>query len=227
MKNFFKSITAVEYCLWAGGIAAIVLSFFLCGNTDYLNLGGSILGCTTLIFLAKGNVAGQILSLLFSAYYAYVSFTMKYYGEMLICLCMTTPIALAAIVSWILHPFGEKRTEVEVARPKLGAYLTIFVLSLPATICFYFILRTLGTNDLVWSTISVLTSFIAVSLSLLRSPYYAAAYAANDVVLIILWSLAAAKDSEYIALIVCFAVFLFEDLYGLINWLKMRKNQSK
>ena len=227
VKEFFKSVTPVEYCLWGGGILAILLSFFLCGNTDYLNLVGSLWGCTTLILLAKGNVVGAFMSILFSAYYGYVSFTMHYYGEMLTYLCMTAPLSVIAVVSWLKHPFEGKRSEVEIASPKLSRYLAVLVLSLPVTVAFYFILHALGTNNLVWSTVSVLTSFIAVSFSYLRSPWYAAAYAANDVVLIVLWSLAAAENSEYIALAVCFSVFFFEDMYGFLNWLRMRKKQSK
>ncbi len=226
LKEFFKTITVFEYCLWGGGILAIVLSFFLCGNSDYLNLAGSIWGCTTLIFLAKGNVAGQIMSLIFSAYYGYVSFKTGYYGEMITYLGMTAPIALAATIGWLRHPFRGNRAEVEIARPKLLYYVIVLVLSLPVSTAFYFILRALGTANLAWSTVSVLTSFIAVSLSLLRSPYYAAAYAANDIVLIVLWSIATAHNNEYIALVVCFAVFLAEDLYGLVNWLRMRKKQQ-
>ena len=227
MKEFFRSITAFEYCLWGGGILAIVLSFFLCHNTDYLNLAGSIWGCSCLILLAKGNVVGQIMSVIFSAYYGYVSFTTKYYGEMITYIGMTAPIAIAAVVSWFRHPFQGKKTEVEVATPSLKKYLIVFCLSVPVTIAFFFILHALGTANVAWSAVSVLTSFVAVSLSLLRSPYYAAAYACNDIVLIILWSLAAAADREYISLVVCFAVFLAEDCYGLINWLKLRKRQKK
>ncbi len=227
MKEFFKSVTPFEYCLWGGGILAIVLSFFLCHNSDYLNLAGSIWGCSCLILLAKGNVVGQIMSVIFSAYYGYVSFTTKYYGEMITYVGMTAPIALAAVVSWIRHPFQGKKTEVEIASPSLAKYLAVLSLSLPVTIAFFFILHALGTNNVAWSAVSVLTSFVAVCLSFLRSPYYAAAYACNDVVLIVLWSLAAAADREYISLVVCFAVFLAEDCYGLLNWLKMRRNQKK
>ncbi len=225
--KFFKSITPFEYFLWGGGILAIVLSFVLCKNTDWLNLIGSVLGCTGLIFIAKGNVLGQVICVIFSAYYGYVSFAMRYYGEMITYLGMTAPIAIAAVIGWLRHPFRGKKGEVEIAKPKKRTYLAVLVLSAAVTAAFYFILRALGTANLLWSVASVFTSFAAVSLSLLRSPFYAVAYACNDVVLIVLWSLAAAGNSEYIALAVCFSVFLAEDLYGFFNWLKLRKKQAQ
>ena len=70
------------------------------------------------------------------------------------------------------------------------------------------------------------TSFLAVYLTFRRSPYYALAYAANDVVLIVLWTLAAIEDLSYLSVIICFVMFLANDLYGFLNWRKMQKKQA-
>ena len=51
------------------------------------------------------------------------------------------------------------------------------------------------------------------------------AYAANDVVLILLWTLAAAEDISYLSVIICFVMFLVNDLYGFISWRRMEKRQ--
>ena len=70
------------------------------------------------------------------------------------------------------------------------------------------------------------TSFIAVYLTFRRSPYFALGYAANDVVLIVLWSLAAAENISYISVLICFIMFLINDVYGFFNWRRMQKIQS-
>ncbi len=110
----------------------------------------------------------------------------------------------------------------------LGAAETvcIFVLSAVVTLVFYFILGALGTANLLPSTLSVTTSFLAVCLTFRRSPYYAAAYAANDVVLVILWVTASLSDASYVSVAVCFAVFLANDIYGFISWSRMKKRQE-
>ena len=94
------------------------------------------------------------------------------------------------------------------------------------TLLFYFILRYFHTANLLPSTISVTTSFLAVYLTFRRSPLYALGYAANDVVLIVLWLLAARSDKGYLSVVVCFAAFLANDLYGFINWRRMEKKQA-
>lgn len=60
-----------------------------------------------------------------------------------------------------------------------------------------------------------------------RSPYYALVYAANDIVLIVLWVLASFSDASYISVVVCFVAFLVNDIYGYISWQKMKRRQNK
>ncbi len=69
------------------------------------------------------------------------------------------------------------------------------------------------------------TSFAAVYLTARRSPFYAIAYAANDVVLIVLWTLATLSDVSYLSVTICFAAFLVNDVYGFVNWRRMEKRQ--
>jgi hypothetical protein len=56
---------------------------------------------------------------------------------------------------------------------------------------------------------------------------FALAYASNDVVLIVLWTMASVYDIRYTSVVVCFAAFLANDIYGYISWQKMKIRQSK
>ena len=85
---------------------------------------------------------------------------------------------------------------------------------------------TMMIANILPSTLSVTTSFLAVYLTFRRNPFYAIAYAANDIVLIILWTLASLTDTRYISVVVCFAVFLFNDIYSFFCWQRMKKRQS-
>lgn len=72
----------------------------------------------------------------------------------------------------------------------------MYLAAILVTALFYFILGYFQTANLVPSTLSVTTSFIAVYLTYKRSPYYAFGYAANDIVLIVLWILAARQNTS-------------------------------
>jgi len=48
-----------------------------------------------------------------------------------------------------------------------------------------------------------------------------------SVVLIVLWVLASMWDIRYVSVVVCFAAFLVNDIYGYVSWQKMKRSQSQ
>ena len=224
MKHYF---TKLEVTLWSISTTAIVLSFLLFDRANYLTLVASVIGVTSLIFNAKGNPFGQLLMVLFSILYGIISYTFRYYGEMITYLGMTGPMAAFALIAWLRHPYKGNRAEVAVNQLHRREIFWMLLLSAAVTALFYLILAHFQTAHLLPSTLSVTTSFIAVYLTFRRSPYFALAYAANDIVLIVLWAMAAAENITYISVIICFVMFLVNDLYGFISWRKMEKRQIK
>lgn len=225
MKNNFKDLSKFELILWLCSLAITTLSFLTVPQKDYLTLCASLIGVTALIFVAKGYVLGQVLTVVFAVFYGIISFYFRYYGEMITYLCMTTPIAIMSVVSWMRHPY-KKTSEVEVSGLTKTKKRWLLVSSTVVTVAFYFILKALSTANLIFSTVSVFTSFLASGLTLLRSPYYAIAYAGNDIVLIILWILATVKTPSYFPMIICFVMFFVNDIYGYYNWKRIRKRQK-
>ena len=224
MKHYF---TKTEIALWSVSTIAIVLSFFLFDRGNFMTLIASIIGVTSLIFNAKGNPFGQLLMVMFSILYGIISFRFRYYGEMITYLGMTAPMAVFALISWLRNPYKGNKSEVAVNRLRRGEAGLMLLLTAAVTVLFYFILAYFHTANILPSTLSVTTSFIAVYLTFRRSPYFALAYAANDIVLIVLWTLAALEHISYISVIICFIVFLVNDLYGFVSWRKMEKRQSQ
>lgn len=224
-KNPFKALTKFELVLWLSSIVIVSLSFLLSPSGDPLTLTASLIGVTALIFVAKGMVIGQVLTVVFAVFYGTISFFFGYYGEMITYLCMTSPIAVFSVISWLRHPY-EESSEVEVNTLKRWQIFLMLILAAIVTAAFYFILGFLGNANLLISTLSVTTSFLASFLTLLRSPYYALAYGANDIVLMILWTLATIVNISYLPMIICFAMFFANDLYGFLNWQKMKTLQN-
>lgn len=225
MKNPFRMLTRFEWALWLFSMSAILASAAVAGFRDPLSTLASLVGVTGLIFLAKGAWQGQVFIILFAIIYGIVSLRVRYYGEMITYVGMSLPMAVVSLVAWLRNPF-EGKSEVRVARLTWRRVLLLAVADVAVTVAFYFILGALGTSRVLVSTVSVMTSFAAAMLTFLRSPYFALAYATNDVVLVVLWILAAIKDLSCLPMTVCFAVFLANDLYSFINWRKMEKRQN-
>ena len=180
-----------------------------------------------MIFCAKGNPFGQFLMIIFAIIYSIISFSFQYYGEMLTYLGMSLPMAVFSLVSWLKNPFNENKSEVRVNKITRKEVAFMSALTLVVTVAFYFILEYFNTANIIPSTLSVTTSFAAVYLTFRRSPYFAIAYALNDIVLIILWILASFSDIRYVSVVFCFVAFLFNDIYGFISWQRMKERQNK
>ncbi len=223
MKNPFRSLTKFEWCLWTGSVVAVTAAFLIY-STDYLTLIASVIGVTALIFVSKGMVFGQILCVIFAVFYGIVSYFFRYYGEVITYLCMSGPIALMSVVSWIKHPF-EKSEEVEVNRMTKKQIMIMVILTAGVTGIFYFILKWFGNENLILSTFSIATSFAAAYMTFMRSAYYGVGYAINDVVLVGLWGYATMKNISYMPMTVCFGMFFMNDIYGFVNWQRMKKRQ--
>lgn len=220
-----KYFTLGEWILWASSVIVIIVTYFVFHINNYITLAGSIVGVTSLIFCAKGNPIGQALMIVFSILYAINSYKFAYYGEMITYLGMTAPMAVLSLISWLGNPYKGDKKQVKINKIKGKEILFAFGLTVAVTVAFYFILKALKTANLIISTISVATSFFAVYFTFRRSPLHSVGYALNDIVLIIMWIMATLEDKGYLSTVICFAVFLINDIYILTNWLRLRKKQ--
>ena len=225
MKKLTTYFSKGELTLWGSSAGLILVSFFFFDRVNFMTLAASLIGTTSLIFNAKGNPIGQALMVVFSLLYGVISYSFSYFGEMITYLGMTGPMALFALISWLRNPYKGNHAEVAVNGIGKWEYVGMYVLTGLVTVLFYFILDHFHTANIIPSTLSVTTTFIAVYLTFRRSPYFALAYAANDVVLILLWALAARENISYLSVLICFVTFLVNDLYGFVSWKRMEKRQ--
>ncbi len=217
----------MELIILCSSLSLIILSFLIFDRSNYLTLIASVLGSISLIFNAKGNPTGQVLIIIFSLIYGYISFDFGYYGEMITYVGMSAPMALFSLISWLKNPYKGNHAEVKISSLSPFGVVLGFIFSGVVTLIFYFILAYFNTANLIVSTISVSTSFLAAYFLFRRSPYFALAYAVNDIVLIVLWTLASIEDISYMSVIICFTTFLINDIYSFINWKRMRKRQAE
>lgn len=227
IKSAVTCFSKGELALWGASVFCIVLSFLLFDRENYFTLLSSLIGVTSLIYCAKGHPFGQLLIILFSLLYGAISFTFAYYGEMITYLGMTLPMAVFSWISWLKNPYNGNRAQVKINRLSGRETIFMFALTAAVTFAFYFILAALHTANLIPSTVSVATSFLASYLTFRRSAFYALAYALNDAVLIVLWTMAALEDISYLSVIICFLLFFVNDIYGFISWSKRKKQQAR
>lgn len=225
MNHPIKDLTKKEWLLWIGSLVMVIASNFLSPDIDCLTLAAALVGVTSLVFAAKGNVWAQILMIVFSILYGIISLRFRYWGEMITYLGMSLPMAVWSTITWINNPSRENGNEVAIQKIGVRHFVLLVFLGMIVTGVFYFVLQALNTPNIIFSTLSVATSFLAASLTMLRSSYYALGYASNDIVLIVLWILASVENPAYIPVVINFAIFFFNDMYGFLCWKKREQRQ--
>lgn len=230
--NPLKKLTKAEWALWICSLVAVsaaaAVSFSLFPDSaDWLTLAASLAGVTSLVFLAKADVWGQILSIAFNITYALAAFNNRFYGETILYFCLHLPTAVCTLIVWIRNRFRKEDTVIKIEKTSPLKTLTVCILGAGVTAGAYFLLKHLNTDSLALSAVSVYTSFVAISLMVLRSPYYALVYAANDIVLIVLWTISAIAAPANAVMVVCFVAYLANDLYALYNWRRIRRSQAE
>ena len=220
MNNPIKTLTKKEWILWLGSLLIVVISNMMTGKIDILTLAAALIGATSLIFAAKGNVWAQILMIIFCILYGIISWKFHYWGEMITYLGMSMPMAVWSTITWSRNSKKSNGSEVEIQKLNRKHMIGLIIGGVIVTFVFYKILKYLDTPNLMFSTISIATSFLAATLTMLRSSYYALGYASNDIVLIILWIMASIKDPSYFPVVVNFMIFFLNDMYGFISWKK-------
>lgn len=225
MNNLIKNLTMKEWIIWVGSLAVVIGSNIIPGDLDWLTLVAALVGVTSLFLAAKGNVWAQVLMIVFSILYGIISWRFHYWGEMITYLGMSMPMAIWSTITWARNSSEENGNEVAIQKLNWKHAIVLIFLCVIVTGGFYYILWVLDTPNILFSTISIATSFLAASLTMLRSPYYALGYASNDIVLIILWILASLDNLAYIPVVVNFIIFFINDMYGFISWKKRERNQ--
>lgn len=225
MNNLIKNLTMKEWIIWVGSLAVVIGSNIIPGDLDWLTLVAALVGVTSLFLAAKGNVWAQVLMIVFSILYGIISWRFHYWGEMITYLGMSMPMAIWSTIAWARNSSEENGNEVAIQKLNWKHAIVLIFLCVIVTGGFYYILWVLDTPNILFSTISIATSFLAASLTMLRSPYYALGYASNDIVLIILWILASLDNPAYIPVVVNFIIFFINDMYGFISWKKRERNQ--
>lgn len=216
----FGRFTRRDWVLWLGSLLIVAMANIFSPEFDHVILLAALIGVTSLIFAAKGNVWSQILIVIFSILYGIISYRFRYWGEMVTYLGMTMPMGVWSAIVWFRNPSKGGSDEVRISYMTTKKWCVLLLTTVVVTGVFYYILKSLDTPNIIFSTISVTTSFLAAGLTILRSSYFALFYAANDLVLIVLWILATLENPVYFSVIVNFTIFFVNDLYGFISWKK-------
>lgn len=220
LKNW---TTFEKIFLLIGTILAIILTFAFKGT--WIDLGYTLLYFWTALLLAKGKYSCYIVGIISTFFYAFVSYSNSYYGEVIIAMCCTLPLMVMGLINWLKH---QDDTNIVIIKEITKKELILVLLSQAVMfIGYYYLLKSFNTNNLLVSTFSIVASIIATYLTARRSEYGFIGFIINDIILIILWSIPVLKgNTNIIPVLLCPVLLFINDTYGVYNWKKIKNKQA-
>lgn len=220
----FKGWTIFEKLfLFLGTIFAFLLTFLFKGT--WIDLGYTLLYFWTALLLAKGKYACYIIGIISTFFYAYVSYSNSYYGEVIIAMLCTLPLMVIGLINWLKH---QDNTNTVIIKEITKKELIVVLLSqVVMFLGYYYLLKIFNTNNLLVSTFSIVASIIATYLTARRSEYGFIGFIINDLILIVLWSIPVINgESNLIPVLLCPVLLLINDIYGVYNWKRIKNKQK-
>lgn len=225
LKEYFSDWTKFELGLLIIGLSiSIFSSIIFNGNViDTLYTSSYLI---TALLMAKGKVECYLVGFVSIFFYGIVSYNQGYYGELLITAFLTFPIMIIGIRSWLKHQ-DEKDDVVMINSLSKPEIVISFASQLLLFWLYYFILKFFNTDLLIISSLSVVTSVLASYFEARRSELSLYCYVANDFVIITLWIIPIiGGDTELVPVLVGPLLLLVNDIYGSINWSRMKRRQK-
>ena len=164
--KLFKDWTIFEIVfLIIGTLVALILTPLF--NGTVFDLGYTLLYFWTALLLAKGKYSCYIIGIISTFFYAYVSYTNRYYGEVIISMSCTLPLMIVGLINWIKHQ-DNSNTEIKSALSlkETGSSLKRFVSSLNFSyLCIVITMTSVRNNFsinitsfIVWSILLIIKS---------------------------------------------------------------------
>ena len=223
IEKIFGKWHIAESIFYIAGLA-LIITMSVIFKASWIPAVTGLFGLTCVLFTAKGKVIGILFTWGMIVFYSILSFKNKYYGEVFINIFMMFPMTVISLVEWIKHLGKDYVVKVNSITKK--ELIIVSIVAALAFVVFYFALKALGTSQLIFSTISIVTSVLATYFQSRRSKYGFLSFLFNDAVLCVLWALATVEDIKNVSMLTAVALYVICDIYGFISWSVMQKRQQ-
>lgn len=230
--NFFKSFNLFDWIYLPLSLVAVMVVSIVFKSDAYSTIY-SMISLLSVFLLSKGLLIAPFCLIVSYVMYAIQSYYNALYGEAILNMFILLPIQVITIILWFRkHRAKNKQStqSVIVNDIKIKEWLCIIVATLALGVAAYFGLQALNTNYLILSTFTFVLPIVANYLILRGSLYQFVVYTIVNFFLIAIWLLpifqGLPQGANFVPMAVSFVSFTISDIYGLINWIKLRKQQK-
>jgi nicotinamide mononucleotide transporter len=227
--GIFKNWTRFEI-IWLITFTLVNIYLFFAWSDSLLGLISSISGMLCVVLVAKGKIANYYFGIVQTLTYAYIAYGYGLYGEAMLNALFYFPVQFIGIYLWRQHKTNRdvKGEDVKVKSLTTKGWIYTLVSIVVLTIGYGYFLRYLEGNFVWTDSATNVLSITAQILMLKRFAEQWLLWISVNVLSIILWASALiSQGGNDFSMLVMWTAFLFNSIYGYINWRKLYVKQNK
>ena len=226
--NDAQRLNAFDLFLILGTTAVSIASSLLGDGWDTLGFIVAVTGIINLVLCAKGNLWNYLFGIIYNAIYVYIAWHSKLYADSAIYLLYYLPMQFVGWAQWKKNQNQDSGAvnAVHLTRKTALVLLAAAIVLIPL---FAWILSRPAIGDAQpWlDATTTVVSILAMYMMVKASAEQGYIWVVLDAVQVIKWTVATIRGEEHAALmLVMFAFFLANAVYGLIQWNRLARQAS-
>ncbi|MBO4842148.1 MAG: nicotinamide mononucleotide transporter [Bacteroidales bacterium] len=227
MKNT-PALNWFDWFLILGTTAVSIVSSLLGDGWDTLGFIVAVTGIINLVLCARGNIWNYLFGIIYNAIYVYISWKSRLYADSAIYLLYYLPMQFVGWFSWKKNQNQDSGAVNAVHLDKRTALILLAAAAVLIPVFAWILgLPAIGDAqpwlDAATTVVSILAMYMMVKA--IAEQWYI--WIALDAAQVIKWTIATVRGEEHAALmLVMFAFFLANAVYGLIQWNGLAKRAS-
>lgn len=217
--SYFKDWTLFEK-IWLATSLTIMICLSLIWGDNIIALLSGIAGTISVILCAKGKIENYAFGLFQAITYGYICYTANIFGEVMYNIVMV-PMIIIGFFNWKKNLVSNTNDVIVRNITKKGGF-TLTISTIMLIFIYSLILKSIGGDFVLIDATTTSLSLVATVLMMYRYSEQWLVWIFVNIASVILWINAfVVGDSSAMTMIIMWSAYLFNAIYGYINWRKM------
>lgn len=219
---------------WLLLFLAIQIGIFIIQPDSWIATIAAITGILCVVFVGKGKISNYFFGLISVSLYAYISYTFKLYGEMMLNLLVYVPVQFIGFYFWRKNMTNKNTVNTAGASEVIAKALNakqwgiLAIVTVIGTFSYIELLKYLGSALAVLDGATVVISIVAQVLMIMRYREQWALWIIVNIMTISLWAVMYFQNGETSTpLLVMYMMYLCNSIYGYYNWIQLEKRHHQ
>ncbi len=218
MKTELSGWKPIEVA-WLGIATAVILGLSIYWKDTFVGIASALTGVWCVVLTGKGKVSNFLFGIVNVILYAYISFSARYYGEVMLNLLYYLPCSVIGLFIWGRHVDTESGEVVKTSLSVKGS-LIVYSITAAGVVLYGFVLKAMGGMLPFVDSISTVLSVVAQILCLKRLAEQWIMWIIIDAVTVVMWAYNYVNSGESIATLMMWSVYLLNAVFMYVKWRK-------